>query len=232
MPAGKMTLPDGRVVGANSREAREHRAVHGPTPRNRRPGKSVTPKDAKRVKDQGKPPESSRAPSSSTPDDAVSFTPPPPPIGAPKRDYDTRKSTPGQKKADEREELEDYKRLTAAFFAGVSALAGSERYRFTEAESEAVARPLQRIVKRSRVAEKAIQAVADPVSLFAALAFPLMVKIAAHQADVRASRQQVVAQAPVGNARTMEPSVAAPANGVVPQAGSYDSVLARLRDAT
>lgn len=199
MPRGQQQLPDGRYVAANSKEAKAFRAAKDTL--------GQTPKDA---------------------EESASFTPPPPSIGTPKTEP-TKSSKPVKSKKEEKaDELEDVKQLVAAIFAGVAVIAGSDLYRFSEPECEAVAKPLARIIDRYSGIKKAVQQVADPIALFSAVAFPLAVKAGAHKLQQMNARQQQVAQAPVVDVRTMQQTVPPPppSNGHVP----YNSVLDRISE--
>lgn len=158
----------------------------------------------------------------------VSFTPPPPSIGTPKKDPE---SAPGKKtrskKEEQADEVEDYKQLVAAFFYGIAAATGTPEYAFAELECEAVARPLSRIATRNARIRKVVQQVADPVALVTAVALPLIGKHAAAERRKKQPRMQAASDAPVTNIRTQssEPPPP-PQNGVVPMA----SVLNRISE--
>jgi hypothetical protein len=194
-------LPDGRYVAANSKEAKAFRAARDTL------AIDAAPKDA----------------------DAASFTPPLPPIGSPKTDPTKTGKAPKTKKEEKADELEDVKLLVSAIFAGVAVLAGSDVYRFSEPECEAVAKPLARIIDRYSGFKKVVQQVSDPIALFSAIAFPLAVKAGAHKLQQHQARAQQVAQAPVVDVRTMQQSAPPPpphANGQVP----YTNVLDRISE--
>lgn len=203
MPRGQQQLPDGRYVAANSKEAKAFRAA----------------KDTLGQKDVA--------------EEAASFTPPPPSIGTPKTEP-TKPSKSGKTKKEEKaDELEDVKQLVAAIFAGVAVVAGSDLYRFSEPECEAVAKPLARIIDRYSGIKKAVQQVADPIALFSAVAFPLAVKAGAHKLQQMNARQQQVAQAPVVDVRTMQQSAPPPPPGVTPHTNGqvpYTSVMDRISE--
>jgi hypothetical protein len=226
MPNRKATLPDGRQVGYNTKVWKEYR-------HSLRSGLLNTDVDGKPAKVvlSAPPP-----PILSSPGDVniKSFTPPPDPIGEPKGDYTIPSSSPKKrgktKKEEKADELEDVKQLVAAIFAGVAVIAGSDLYRFSEPECEAVAKPLARIIDRYSGIKKAVQQVADPIALFSAIAFPLAVKAGAHKLQQMNARQQQVAQAPVVDVRTMQQSTPPPpppsSNGHVP----FNSVLDRISE--
>ena len=200
MPRGMQQLPDGRYVAANSHEAKAFRAAKDTL------GKDDSVKDAE-----------------------ASFTPPPQPIGSPKIDP-TKTVKTRTKKEEKADELEDVKQLVAAIFAGVAVVAGSDLYRFSEPECEAVAKPLARIIDRYSGLKKVAQQVSDPIALLSAIAFPLAVKAGAHKLQQHAARAQQVAQAPVVDVRTMQQSAPPPppprANGQVP----FINVLDRISE--
>lgn len=199
-------MPDGRYVAANSKEAKAHRAAQD----------TVSPVKVLLTKED-------------TFEEGPSFTPPPPPIGSPKTNPDQPKGK--SKKAEKADEVEDLKQLVGALFAGMAVLAGSNVYRFSEPECEAVAKPLARILDRFNGAKKLVQQVADPIALFAAVALPLGVKMSIHALEKQVARQQVVSAAPVTDVRTMQQSAPPPpppahTNGQVP----FNHILDRISE--
>lgn len=205
MPRGYVKLPDGRQVAATSREGRDFRASL----------KKVNPSPPPAIKTTVDGEEAN-----------VTFAPPPPSIGTPKKDPEVSKGAKS-KKEEKLDEIEDFKQLVAALFYGLSAVSGCPEYKFSEPECEAVAKPLSRIVARNAGVRKVVSQVADPVALLGAVAFPLMVKHAHAEMRRRTPVMQPPSEAPVTNVQTHRiegPPPPPVRNGSVP----FDNVIARI----
>ena len=163
----------------------------------------------------------------------VTFSPPPPSIGVPKKDPEPPKGKTKSKKEEQADEIEDYKQLIAAFFYGIAVATGTPEYKFSESEAEAAAKPLARIVARNTRVRKVVQQVADPIALVGAVAFPLMVKHAAAEKRKKTPTMQAPSQAPVNNVQTQRtegppppPKRGVTPNGTVPM----ETVLSRISE--
>lgn len=234
MPKNVGTLPDGRVVGYNSKAWKDYRKSDGYVPAHRgRPRKIKTDVDGAEATVIITPPPIINvtpkvAPPPTIEADEKTVEAPPPPIGSPliNPPLPKRKSLKTEKEADE---FETYKQLVGAIFSAVAVLAGSDVYRFSEPESDAVAKPLARILRRNKGLKEAVEHVADPICLFAAVAFPLAVKAAAHKLEKQAAKLHQVVASPVVDVRTMQQSQPPPPpsnNGQVP----FKNIIERISE--
>lgn len=214
MPRGYTKLPDGRQVPSHSKEGRDYRAsLKGVTP------KGVTPKALQ-------PPPKVVKTDVDGAEANVTFAPPPPAIGSPKKDPEVPKGAKN-KKEEKADEIEDFKQLVAALFFGFAAVSGCPEYKFNEPECEAVAKPLSRIVARYAGVRKVVSQVADPIALLGAVAFPLMLKHAHVMHRKTTPQMQEPSQAPVSNVQTQRiegPPPPPVRNGSIP----FDNVIARI----
>lgn len=134
------------------------------------------------------------------------------------------KERKGESKSSKQDDYEDIVNLTTAIYAGAASLTGDAVWLLSNDEANAIARPLNNILKRNPMYNKMVRQVADPLALFAAVALPTSMRFAMWQQNIKSAKQSQKRHEVVQDVTKIDIGGPPPP----PQNGYMEDVLSRI----